>query len=284
MTPPPHRAPAPQPAPGGLATFFTMTFGISWGAWGLAYLAGADLTQSLVLTLFMLGGSGPTLAALVLRIAGRRSPRLAEGRRLLLWAPAALVLGALPAVAAAYLVPLLGTPGVGGSEVTAALAAGGGPLLFVLSTLVTGPLSEEFGWRGFAQPRLRRRFSPLATSAVLGSVWGAWHLPLFFLQGTWHESVGLASPEALLILLGAIPLSAAAWFVSERLRGGVPAAVLIHAAGNGAMALFPPVTFTAGLVFIGTLFAVGTLALVAGRGNAPRSQLREAKAPLPASV
>ncbi|MEK8226148.1 hypothetical protein NKG05_08840 [Oerskovia sp. M15] len=92
-----------RPRARGLATFFGLTFGISWGAWGLAYLAGADITEPLVLALFMLGGSGPTLAALILRASGRRSPRLAETRRLVLWAPAALLLGALPAVAAAYL-------------------------------------------------------------------------------------------------------------------------------------------------------------------------------------
>ncbi|MEK8226149.1 CPBP family glutamic-type intramembrane protease [Oerskovia sp. M15] len=126
---------------------------------------------------------------------------------------------------------------------------------------------------GYAQPRLRRRLSPLGTSAVLGAVWGSWHLPLFFLEGTWHESVGLASPEGLLILLGAIPLSAAAWFVSERLRGGVPAAVLVHAAGNAAMALFPPETFTAGLVYIGSLFVLGAAVLIAGRGALDSSSL-----------
>ena len=53
-------------------------------------------------------------------------------------------------------------------SVAGAVAVAGGPLLFVLTALVTGPLSEEFGWRGYAQPRLRRRFSPLVTSLVLG--------------------------------------------------------------------------------------------------------------------
>lgn len=269
MTTTPHRA----PAPGGSAPFFALTFAISWGAWGLAHLAGADITEPLVLALFMLGGSGPTLAAFALRLSGRHSPRLAEPRRVPVWAPAALAVGAVPALAAAYLPSLLGTSGVGDSDVAAAVAATGGPLLFVVITLVTGPLSEEFGWRGYAQPRLRRRMSPLGTSVVLGAVWGAWHLPLYFLQGTWQESVGLLSPEGLLILLGAIPLSATAWFVSERLRGGVPAAVLVHAAANGAMALFPPESLTAGLVYLGTLFALGVLVLVAGRDSAPRQQV-----------
>lgn len=272
-TTPPYRA----PIPGGLPAFLGLTFALSWGAWGLACLTGADITDPVVLVLFLLGGSGPTLAALALRLSGRRSPRLAEPRRIPVWVPTALVVGAIPALAAAYLPSVLGTPGTGSSEVATAVAAAGGPLLFVLTTLLMGPLSEEFGWRGYAQPRLRRRFSPLGTSVVLGAVWGSRHLPLYFLPGTWQESVGLLSPAGLLIVVGAIPLSATAWFVSERLRGGVPAAVLVHAAANGAMALFPPETLTAGLVYIGALFAVGVVVLVSGRDSAQRTPAPEAR-------
>jgi membrane protease YdiL (CAAX protease family) len=40
-------------------------------------------------------------------------------------------------------------------------------------------LGEEPGWRGFALPRLRQRFGPLAASVVLFPVWLCWHLPVF---------------------------------------------------------------------------------------------------------
>ena len=38
---------------------------------------------------------------------------------------------------------------------------------------------EELGWTGFAIPKLRLHFSPLATGIITGLVWGAWHFPLF---------------------------------------------------------------------------------------------------------
>src|SRR4029450_5679128 len=41
-----------------------------------------------------------------------------------------------------------------------------------------GPLGEEPGWRGFAQPRLQSKWSPLASTAVLGVLITGWHLPL----------------------------------------------------------------------------------------------------------
>ena len=252
---------------GGIALFLGLTFVISWGAWGAAYLAGGDVADPVVLAWFFLGGCGPTLAAAILRATGRRSPRPARLRHAAAWGLAALAAGALPAVAAAYLTPLLGAEAVGSTAVAAAVALAGGPLLFTLMTFFTGPLSEEFGWRGYLQPRLRRRLSPLGTSVTIGAVWGPWHLPLYFLDGTWQSSVGITSPQAAIVVLSAVPLSAAAWFVSERLRGGVPAAVLVHAAGNGAMALFPPVSMEAGVVYVVVLVATAAVVLVAGRSQ-----------------
>ncbi len=52
------------------------------------------------------------------------------------------------------------------------------PLIFL------GPLSEEYGWRGFAIKRLLRNVSPNTTSLVIGLVWSLWHLPLFFIPGS----------------------------------------------------------------------------------------------------
>lgn len=45
-----------------------------------------------------------------------------------------------------------------------------------LAALVVFPLGEEFGWRGFAHPRMVARFGPVRGSLMLGFVWGLWHL------------------------------------------------------------------------------------------------------------
>ncbi|TRO50587.1 CPBP family intramembrane metalloprotease [Candidatus Bathyarchaeota archaeon] len=48
------------------------------------------------------------------------------------------------------------------------------PLSF-FTGLVSSPLFEEPGWRGFALPQLRERFGLSLASLILGSYWWLWH-------------------------------------------------------------------------------------------------------------
>jgi membrane protease YdiL (CAAX protease family) len=41
-----------------------------------------------------------------------------------------------------------------------------------------GPMLEELGWRGFAQPRLQERYSPLIANLILAFLVTLWHLRL----------------------------------------------------------------------------------------------------------
>ena len=56
------------------------------------------------------------------------------------------------------------------------------PLYLVMVVLLpwNGPIGEEFGWRGYAQPRTQGAFGPLIASLAIGLFWGVWHLPSFF--------------------------------------------------------------------------------------------------------
>jgi len=58
--------------------------------------------------------------------------------------------------------------------------------VFLLVTFVGG-FGEETGWRGYALPELQRRFSPLRSTLILAPLWFAWHLPQFFVIGTYRD-------------------------------------------------------------------------------------------------
>lgn len=100
--------------------------------------------------------------------------------------------------------------------------------------IMSGGVTEEFGWRGYAQPRLSDRWSALKASVAIGVLWAIWHL------GPWHlfftEPPGVAARENLLFLglylYGCIPLAVLFGWVYYNTRGSVLLAILYHAAHN----------------------------------------------------
>ena len=251
---------------GRIPGFLALTFGISWLAWATALLLGGDLSSPVVFVCFALGGAGPSLAALLYRLRGIGSPRLARAGSAAGWLPVAIVCAAAPALLAAVLGPVFGAPALTGAEPAAVLADSGGALVFLVTSAFAGPLSEEFGWRGYLQPRLRTRFSPVATTLVLGTLWALWHTPLFLLAGTWQSGLGLGQGLGFLVTM--VPMSLTYWFVSERLRGGVPGAVVFHLVGNVMLTLLPFTALAGSVVYLATVLVIALVILLLPGGGA----------------
>lgn len=65
-----------------------------------------------------------------------------------------------------------------------------------------GPLGEEVGWRGFAFPRLLQLMPFWRAELVLGTLWGLWHVPAFYIAATGQSTLSMGW-----FILGAIGLS-----------------------------------------------------------------------------
>jgi uncharacterized protein len=231
--------------------FLACTFGFSWGLWGVCLLVGGDTSDPLVAVLYLVAGCGPSLVAGLLTLTGRPGTRQAQLAAAPRWLPAALVVGLVPAIGAAALAPLVGGPGLDLGLFAGAAAKVGGWLPYVGLALITGPLAEEFGWRGYLQPLLRRRLSAGRTPFVLGPIWAVWHVPLFMLVGTFQHEIGLFTVAGLGFFVIVVMQSVGYLFVTERLRGGVPAAVLVHLAFNMSIVLVPLDSFPVALIYLG---------------------------------
>jgi hypothetical protein len=98
-----------------------------------------------------------------------------------------------------------------------------------------GSFGEEFGWRGYALPRLLDGWSALGASLILGAFWVVWHLPLFFIPGSPQAQMPFwpfaASTTALAVIY--------TW-VHVHVKGIVFAALLLHTTGNLSANLFAP--------------------------------------------
>ena len=88
---------------------------------------------------------------------------------------------------------------------------------------------EAFGWRGYALPRLQRRYSPPQASWLVGLAWGFWHLPLFFVPPALLRLSELAFGPYLLAVVG---MSVVFTWLYNAAGGAVLVPVLAHAGIN----------------------------------------------------
>jgi membrane protease YdiL (CAAX protease family) len=113
----------------------------------------------------------------------------------------------------------------------------------VAATVMFTPVQagEEIGWRGYALPRLTQQFGLGPAAILLGIIWAAWHLPLFFIAAT--DTTGQSFP---LYALSVIAISVAiAWLYAR--TGSLLLAMLLHAAVNNTPHFVPPAP--TGMVF-----------------------------------
>ncbi|WP_155542620.1 CPBP family intramembrane glutamic endopeptidase [Amycolatopsis camponoti] len=226
----------------GLALFWAVTFTTSWACWLVAILLGGPPTSSPTVVPYLLGGFGPVIGAIVLRIRrarrGEPAPAHAVSSRpgaRWLWVLPLLLLASATVVVAALLAKLLGGPELSLTAGQNLIATLGGPVPFVVSMLIGGPLAEEPGWRGTAYPRLRASMTRLRAGLLLGVVWAVWHVPLFFIPGTVQAAFGLLSWSGLLFTLSVVPMALLTGYAYE--RGGVPASIAVHFGVNTTIAL-----------------------------------------------
>jgi membrane protease YdiL (CAAX protease family) len=217
-----HPAIDPRASSRDLIAFFALACLITWGcAWPLvsASLQGTTPSEG-TMAIAGLSAFGPTLAAVI--VAARRGEargvfrpwRTHPGWVLLaLFSPMALQ------VIAVAIETLLGGspsawvhPPVGSEQIAA---------------MIVFSIGEEFGWRGYAHPRMVARFGPATGSLLLGIGWALWHL-MFLVS----PQTGRVEP-LLLVMMLSLPLWSViyAWFL-QRGRGSLAIAIALHAGAH----------------------------------------------------
>ena len=243
-----------------LVSFFVLAYALTWPLIPLVSLSPLWGFPALF---------GPALAAIfVAAVAGGRAEVKDLLGRVVRWRVGAgwyvVVLG-LPAglaLAAAGLHLALGTD--------SSIEFGGLSVLsFVVFVLIIG---EELGWRGYALPRLLAGRSALSASLILGALWGAWHLPTFFVPGAPQYGLPFSA-----FVLFTIAYSVLFTWVYLHTRGSVLIATLLHGAINFSQGLFLGGVDPARVYWLlAAVYGVAALALVAAAGpnlyRKPRAQ------------
>ncbi len=206
--------------------FYILAFVITWAGWipQAAYSRGIFPFDNLLF--YILGGVGPLLAGIIVHTVlhgkvnyGKLFRPLGQWRVNPIW----YVVGLF-----GYAAMWVGSLALRG-EVADGLAELGTPLsmltLFLTSFLAAIP--ESIAWRGFALPRLQRRYNALVASLIVGVLWALWHLPLLFnrdsVMGTYPLVPFLVEVTALSIIY--------TWIFNNT-RGSLLIVTLFHAASN----------------------------------------------------
>ena len=280
-TRPPISMPKPSPTSGTgvrgflrnhpLAGYFLLAFGFSW-AWEIPLFA---IWHQQILGPWVI--IGPSLAGFVMAgIVEGRAGMVRLFRRFLIWRVGirwyVVALLAMPTV---WLVSVAVTPGATAafrmpSPAFLVTYLGAFAFAFVSSFFV-----EEFGWRGFAQPRIQVRYGPLLGTLILGALWALWHLPSWaFFPGATGAGKSFLSLTFATAMFGFACYTVAfavviAWLFNYS-RGSVLLAIVIHASANAGagsfLSLFPslfphpviPTAYEIGVIVIAMAVVLGT--------------------------
>ena len=289
----------------GVIAFLILAFGIAWTTWEIVVrVLHVDVTSPQFNVYGLPGAFAPAIAALIVRAftpggfkdAKFKLPLISKWPYFLfaLLLPLAIVTVMAFEAQAIHILPagfdltkaMLGVvpaAAVSGQEATATQLTRLGHLVIpaLLGTaIVATPLlwGEEFGWRGYLQPRLFPG-RPLAAAVVTGVIWAAWHFPVIlrgYDYGHGQEVLGCAALTVSCVLLSII----FGWLVEK--TGSIWSSSLAHAATNGvggaltffwfASARDVVMTSNAGLLAWPPLLVVCILILTFGRRKASEQQ------------
>ena len=139
--------------------------------------------------------------------------------------------------------------------------------LVLLLSLISGPLNEEFGWRGYALDRLLIRFGFLKGSLLLGFIWAIWHLPWYFTPGQAQYNLLKDSAfHAFMFIPSVMMLSVFVSFVYVKTDRSILAGALVHMFSNliGSQLLAPYTTDISMLVrYTNMVFFLGVIVYAA---------------------
>jgi uncharacterized protein len=242
--------------------FFVVTYLVTGLLWIPILRSGQSLTglTGRISLFFLLAGVAHSAVAFVLAgIEGGRAALgelLAQGGRRrfgLGWYAIALFLAPLIALLALVIARALGghPPALGA------------PLQFLIPIAAVG---EEFGWRGYAQPRLQRRMPPLAAALLIGVIWAVWHLPYFAYPAVHPLAFGIGFPLFVAVIVSESVL--ATWIYNSTHRSVLATMIFHYSITVGSVIPAVPGVLAGVVLAVVNLVAAGAVA--ASRGSLAR--------------
>ena len=213
--------------------FYITVFALTWGFWILAILFRNN--NPLLFTFMVLGVMMPAVTAIVTVLTSKNKMLKDDLKRKIIGfyriKPLYLI---LPVIAfGLVIVCSIGTSVLfGGSTDQFAFTDGfsfsiGGTS--ALLTILIASVIEEAGWRGYGEDAVGYYHTWFKESIIFGCVWACWHIPLFWVPGTYHY--GLKEMGAIYMinfLVSAIPVDFLQTWVYVKNNRSMLATIIFH--------------------------------------------------------
>jgi uncharacterized protein len=223
--------------------FFLVAILITWASWLIAayfsYRSGNEANR--LVSIFELAGLfGPFVASLLL-IFTSDSKELIQNYFNRLFNLNLIKLFSLPTIFLAF--PLIMVVSVvishlffGRSldQLAFAKAANFKAGLLPIPVMLFGAaLFEELGWKGYGVDSLRGKRTFFKATLIYAALWACWHLPLFAINGYYHNLILRANPLfALNFLISVFPVAFIGNWLWYKNKGSILTVAIFHASCN----------------------------------------------------
>lgn len=254
-----------------LLIFFTLTLLLSWAFWGSVLFKNHGYLSWLPGDVFYIASAFvPSLVAILLtaRYYGKNGlkklgARIIEVRFSLRWYLYILLLFPSVIIIAYYIAHFFANLPLK-SVLLPMIQQNYWLILMIVPymIIVSGPLGEEIGWRGFALERLLKLTGPVNSSLLLGFVWTIWHLPLFFIKGSTQYDLSEAYGAGLALFgftLSTLMLTVLMTYLFIHTHGSILAAILMHTVVNTSHGMVTLLTNPFAAITLLTLMFLATV-------------------------
>ncbi len=173
--------------------FYIITFATTWFFWFFAIIFNDGLTNALGM---VLGGLCPATVAIITVFTSKSEALKKDFKRKIFnfWKlkplyiiAAILIFSAI--VASSILLSTLFGESLDQFSFTKDFSFTGVGVFSAFATIFLASVLEEVGWRGYGEDAIAEYHSWFKESIIFGFVWAAWHLPLFWIPGTYHYEI-----------------------------------------------------------------------------------------------
>ena len=212
--------------------FYITVFAFTWGFWLLAIA----LRNTPYLFVFMLLGLISPATIAVVTVLGSKNRMLIEDfkRKIVRFYRikplnlliAVLLFGVVVVCSIGTSVLLGGDPAQFSFTDDFSFSIAGTPALL---TIILASVIEELGWRGYGEDAVGSYHSWFKESLIFGCIWACWHIPLFWVPGTYHYGLReLGAVYMINFLVSAVPVDFLQTWVYVRNNRSMLATVIYH--------------------------------------------------------